>query len=137
MGKFLVRLTIVGVAIYFLISFVVAQFCGTNIFSNFYIVLFELIAVVYCYSEGKYHCRFLKYTALSIFIGDTITRLDFIFDFLTTPLLNLIPIILVVCGGTTSLIKAIRHFHKVNKLKRQRNEYKRTIAHKENGISSS
>ena len=137
MGKFLVRITIVGVAIYFILSFILAQFCGINIFSNFYIPMFELIAVVYCYSEGKYHCRFIKYTALGIFIGDTLTRLDFAFDIFSTTFHNMLPLTILVSCVAISLIKAIRHFHKVNKLKRQRNEYKRTIAHKENGISSS
>lgn len=137
MGKFLVRLTIVGVAIYFIYAFVVAQVYRTNVFSNFYIVFFELIAVVYCYSEGKYHCEFIKHTALAILIADTLTRLDKIFDFMSVTMLNIAIPTIIAIGLCTSLIKAIRHFHKVNKLKRQRNEYKRTIAHKENGISSS
>lgn len=137
MGKFLVRITIVGVAIYFLISFIAAQFYGIHIFSNFYVVLFELIAVVYCYSEGKYHCEFMRHTALAILIVDFISRLDDIFNFISIEAHNIVGITILIVGMGTSLIKAIRHFHKVNKLKRQRNEYKRTIAHKENGISSS
>lgn len=137
MGKFLVRITIVGVAIYFLITFILAQFAGISIMSNIYILLFELIAVVYCYSEGKFHCEFIKHTALSIFIVDFITRLDYKLNFIDVVPYNVICITILIVGMGTSLIKAIRHFHKVNKLKRQRNEYKRTIAHKENGISSS
>lgn len=137
MGKFLVRITVVGVALYFLLAFILAQFVGINIMTNFYITLFELIVVVYCYSEGKYHCKFIKHTALAVFISDSITRLDYAFHFLNTDIHNYIPATIIAVGMGTSLIKAIRHFHKVNKLKRQRNEYKRTIAHKENGISSS
>lgn len=137
MGKFLVRITVVGVAIYFIISFIVAQIFGVHFFSNLYIVLFELITVVYCYSENKYHCEFIKHTALSIFIVDLISRLDHIFDFINATAHNAICIVVLMAGMTISLTKAIKHFHKVNKLKKQRNEYQRTIAHKENGISSS
>jgi hypothetical protein len=137
MKKFLVRITVVGVAIYFLLSFVVAQLFGINIFNNIYIVLFELITVLYTYSEGKYHCRFIKHTALSVFIADTITRLDFNFNIMPVTLSNVIPITILAIGLGTSLFKAIKHFHKVNKLKRQRNENYTTITNKENGISSS
>ena len=61
MGKFLVRLTVITVGVYFVIAYILAQFFGFDILGDWYIVLFELICVVYCYSEWKYHCRYLKH----------------------------------------------------------------------------
>lgn len=136
MGKFLVRITIIGVAIYFIIAFLVAQICGVNIFSNFYIVFFELITVLYCYSEGKYHCKFIKHTALAIFISDTITRLDAMFNFFSVITINVLAPTIIAIGIGTSLYKAIKHFNRVNKLKKKRNEQQRIIANETYGVGS-
>lgn len=137
MKKLLVRITIVGVAIYFLLSFIIAQVCGINILSNLYVPLYELIVVLYSYAEGAYHCKFIKHTALAIFISDTLTRLDSVLNFMPVSVANIISVTILAIGLGTSLFKAIKHFHKVIKLKRQRNENYTTITNKENGISSS
>ena len=60
MGKLLVRLTIVIVSIYFVLTYLVAQTMGIDILSDWYASLFALIIVVYAHSEGVYHCKFLK-----------------------------------------------------------------------------
>lgn len=54
MGKFLVRVTIVFTSLYFLLSYLLAQFGGIDILKDGYSILFELCVVVYAYSEGKY-----------------------------------------------------------------------------------
>lgn len=121
MGKFLVRITTILVAIYFVITFLIAQLCGENLFDDHYVLLFELCVVVYTFSEGKYHCKYMKYTALSIFLADTLTRLDYLFDFMSVSAHNLIPIGILVIGMTTSITKAIMHFVRVIKLKHIKN----------------
>lgn len=120
MGKFLVRITIALVAIYFIIAFLVAQLLGIDIMYNTYILLFELCVVVYTFSEGKYHCKYMKYTALSILLADTLTRLDYIFDFMSVSAHNLIPIGILALGIGTSITKAIMHFVRVMKLKKEK-----------------
>lgn len=117
MGKFLVRITVILVATYFVFTHLVAQFYGVDIHYDTYILLFELIAVVYSFSEGRYHCRYLKYTMMGVFISELITRLDFFFDFLSVNEHNLIPIGVICLGLFISLTKALIHFHKVSKLK--------------------
>lgn len=117
MGKFLVRITITLVAVYFIVTYLIAQLCGINIFEDTYILLFELCVVVYTFSEGKYHCQYMRYTALSILLADTITRLDYLFDFMGVVAHNLIPIGILAVGITTSLAKAFRHFYRTLKLK--------------------
>lgn len=133
MGKFLVRLTLVFVAIYFLLAFLIAQYLGIDILLDFHIVPFELVTVVYCYSEGKYNCRYMKYTALSILLSDTLSRIDNHLDFLTVSAHNLIPISILALGVGTSITLAIRHFIQVTRLKNAR----KTISNKKGGISHS
>lgn len=120
MGKLLVRITVILVATYFVFTHFVAQLYGVDIHYDTYILLFELIAVVYSFSEGRYHCRYLKYTMMGIFISELITRLDFFFNFLSISEHNLIPIGIIFLGLSTSLIKALLHFYKVNTLKRKK-----------------
>lgn len=120
MGKFLVRITIVITAVYLIISYCLAQFVGIDILDDWYSVLFECITVVYCFSEGKYHCKYMKYTAISILFSDVLTRVDNEFDFLSVYAHNLIPIGILAIGITTSITLAFRHFYKVNKIKRLR-----------------
>lgn len=117
MGKFLVRVSVIAAGIYFLLSHMFAQFLGIDIRSNIYVLLFELLTVVYCCSEGKYHCKYIKYTAIALFISDALVRLDFAFNFLSVTMFNLIPITILTTGLGISLIKAITHFIKVFKIK--------------------
>lgn len=117
MNKFLVRITIALVALYLVLMFILAQFFGVNIATNMYILLFELCVVVYTFSEGKYHCKYMKYTALSILLADTLTRLDYMFDFMSVTAHNLIPIGILAIGIGTSITKAFIHFYRVIKLK--------------------
>ena len=117
MNKFLVRITITLVALYFVLMFLLAQFLSVNIATNIYVLLFELCVVVYTFSEGKYHCKYMKYTALSILLADTLTRLDYMFDFMSVTAHNLIPIAILAVGIGTSVTKAFIHFYRVIKLK--------------------
>ena len=122
MGKFLVRMTIVTVTIYQIIAYLIAELFGVNIMYGNYILLFELCVVVYTFSEGKYHCKYMKYTALSILLADTLTRLDYMFDFMSVTAHNLIPTGILAVGIGTSITKAFIHFYRVLKLKYYRNE---------------
>lgn len=121
MAKFLVRITIVLVSLYFILAFIVSQIFGVDIIYNTYILLFELCVVVYTFSEGKYHCKYMKYTALSILLADTLTRFDYLFNFVSVTAHNLIPIGILAIGIGTSITKAIMHFVRVVKLKNKRN----------------
>lgn len=122
MGKFLVRITIVFIALYLVLSFIIAQFFFIDILGNWYIILFETCVVVYCFSEGKYHCKYLKFSALSLLVVDTLTRLDNTFNFLSVTAHNLIPMAILALGIGTSITLALRHFYKVNQLRNKRNK---------------
>lgn len=122
MGKVVVRLTIVFIAIYFVVAFAIASIFGIDILNDYHSIPFELCVVVYCFSEGKYHCQYLKFTALAILFCDTLSRLDNSFNFLSVSAHNLVPITILALGIGTSITLALRHFYKVNQLRNKRNK---------------
>lgn len=122
MGKFLVRITIALTAAYMIVAACIAQFVGIDILLPYYYTLFELCVVMYCFSEGKYHCKYMKYTALSVFASDIITHLDNAFDFLSVSGHNFAPIVIIFLGISASFTMAIRHFILVSRLKRRLHE---------------
>lgn len=124
MGKFIVRITIILTSIYMVISYMCAQLLGIYILSDWYIVMFELCVTIYCYSEGMYHCKYIKHLSLAILLSDVITRLDNCFDFLSVFTHNIIPIMIFSVCVTITLIKAIHHFIKVRRvINGRRNSY--------------
>ena len=124
MGKFIVRITIILTSIYMVISYMCAQLLGIYILSDWYIVMFELCVTIYCYSDGKFHCKYIKHLSLAILLSETITRLDNYFDFLSVFTHNIIPIMIFSVCVTITLIKAIHHFIKVKRIiNGRRNSY--------------
>lgn len=132
MGKTVVRISVVSVTLYFVVAYLCAQFLGIDIPNDYHSIPFEICVVVYAFSGGKYHCRYLKYTAITLPIVDLLSRLDNSYDFLSVAAHNLIPIGIIALGIATSLTLAIRHFIQVTRL---RNERRKTLANKANGIS--
>lgn len=120
MGKFLVRVVVLFTAIYIIISYFVAQFYGVDMIDDWYVLLFELIVVVYSFSGGRYHCVHLRFLALSILTADTLCRLDNYYNFLTISEHNFSLIVVMLLGFTASTISAVRHFLRVNKVKQMR-----------------
>ena len=124
MGKFIVRITIIITSIFMIISYLSAQLFGIDIFSDWYIVMFELCVTIYCYSDKKYHCKYIKHLSLAILLSETITRLDNYFDFLSVFTHNAIPIFIFSIGVLIALVKAIVHFIKVRRIiNGRRNSY--------------
>lgn len=117
----MVRITIVFVSIYFILAYLTAQFLGIDILDYSYSILFEICTVVFCFSQGKYHCRYIRWTALSLLLCDIITTTNFWFNYLSTTAHNLIPIAIMALGIGTSITLAFRHFYEVIKLQNLRN----------------
>lgn len=119
MGKALVRLTIVFVTIYLIVSYCMAQFWGIDILYNSYCLLFELCVVIYTFSEGKFHCKYIKWTMLSLFFCELISHTDYYFNYIPLNYWSLLPIGILALGLGTSITLAIRHFYKVAKLRQK------------------
>lgn len=132
MGKFVVRITVVLTAIYLILSYLVAQTICIDVLRPYYNILFELCVVIYTFSEGKYHCKYIKYTALAILLADVLTYMDNSINFLTVEAHNLIPIFLIASSILLGVTLAIKHYIKVRKLKTRHDA--RDIKNKEDGL---
>ena len=115
MGKYLTRAIVIFTSIYLLVAYAFAQ-CGVDILTGNHVLLFELLAVVYTYSEGKFHCKYLRYTMLGIFLAECITRFDNTYDFISVEQHNLIPAFLLAIGILLSVCKSFNHLYKIRKL---------------------
>ena len=62
MDKLIVRLFVVFTALYLIHTYIMAWF-GVECFSDAYIVMSELAICVVMSSQGKYHCKYMKFTA--------------------------------------------------------------------------
>lgn len=113
MDKFITRLTIVVVALYFISAFIMAELFAIDILRDSYILLFELCTVVYTFGSGKYHCKYIRWTALSILLCDTLAHADYYFDFIDVCYYNLLMLTILCSGVTISLYKSIKHFIRV------------------------
>lgn len=120
MDKFFTRIAIIVVAVYFLISYVCAQF-GIDILTSSYVLLFELCVVSYTFCSGSFHCKYIRWTALSCLLVDVLSHADYYFDFIPVSIFNIIPIAILAIGLSTSATLAVRHFYKVLRVKRMKN----------------
>lgn len=120
MDKVITRITIVLISLYFVLCYLVAQYMGVDIMRNSYILLLELCVVSYTFCSGKFHCKFMRWTALSILLADIVSHTDYYFEYIPLEWYNFIPLGILALGIGTSLTLALRHFYKVNQIKRKR-----------------
>lgn len=131
MDRIVTRISVVLVTAYFLVSYIMAQM-GTDILTNAYMILFEMCVVAYTFCSGKFHCIFMRWTALSLLLVDVLNHTDYYFNYVPVSAYNILPIGIIALGIATSLTLAIRHFIQVTRL---RNGRRKTLANKANGIS--
>ena len=127
LSKILVGISVIFTSIYFVLIAILALVYGENYFNDTYIVLIEGTLCAVCSSQGKFHCKNLRYTCYGIFIFDGSTRLDNIIDFIPLGIWYFIPLLILVASMFTSIILSINHFRKVRKLKKKKKEYEQTV----------
>ena len=116
MDKLFVRLFVVFTALYLIHTYIMAWF-GVECFSDAYIVMAELAICVVMSSQGKYHCKYMKFTAYGLTSSDSVTRIDNAFDILGVEASIILPLSLVMCSVTISFVMALMHYYRVLKLK--------------------
>ena len=121
MDKLLVRLFVVFTALYLIHTYIMAWF-GVECFSDAYIVMAELAICVVMSSQGKYHCKYMKFTAYGLTASDSVTRIDNAFEILGVEASIILPLSLVMCSLTISFVLALRHYYRVLKLKYKKHE---------------
>ena len=121
MDKLLVRLFVVFTTLYFLCTYTMAWY-GVECFSDAYIVMAELAICVVMSSHGKYHCKYMRFTAYGLTASDSVTRIDNAFDILGVEASIILPLSLVMCSVTISFVLALRHYYMVLKIKFKKHE---------------
>lgn len=121
MDKLFVRLFVVFTALYLIHTYIMAWF-GVECFSDTYIVMAELAICVVMSSHGKYHCKYMKFTAYGLTASDSVTRIDNAYDILGVEASIILPLSIVMCSLTISFVLALRHYYRVLKLKFKKHE---------------
>lgn len=121
MDKLLVRLFVVFTTLYFLCTYIMAWY-GVECFSDAYIVMAEFAICVVMSSHGKYHCKYMRFTAYGLTASDSVTRIDNAYDILIVDAAIVLPLSLVMCSVTISFVLALRHYYRVLKLKSNKHE---------------
>ena len=122
MSKLALRLSILVISLYMITCYIVALASGINIWSHTYTVLLELCLCICISAQGKYHCKYIKWTLYGITLADALTSLDELFDFVPYNWLAFSPAIIITIGLLTTTALALRHYHRVRNLKRQWNQ---------------
>ena len=99
-------------SLYEFISYLSAQILGLDILRYSYTLLFELCVAVYTFSEGKYHCKYIRWSALGVFSSDTISRIDYYFDILPVFAYNYLLAFVIGFGIILSCLSSISIFTK-------------------------
>jgi hypothetical protein len=118
MSKIALRLSIIIVALYMVTCYIVALVCDINLWSHTYTVLFELCLCLCISAQGKYHCKYMKWTLYGITLADTLTSLDELFDFIPYNIIAFAPAIIITIGLLITTTLAIRHYIRVKRLKK-------------------
>ena len=121
MDKLLVRLFVVLTTLYFLCTYTMAWY-GVECFSDAYILFAELAICVVMSSQGKYHCKYMRFTAYGLTASDSVTRIDNAYDLLSVDASIIFPLSIVMCSVTISFVLALRHYYRVLKLKSNKHE---------------
>lgn len=127
MSKLFIRLTVLFVAFYMVICHIAAVVWQINLWSHTYTVLFEICVCLCITAQGKYHCKFMRWTAYAITLNDALLSADEMFDFIPYSLIIVLPIIIITIGLLTTTTLAIRHYIKVRKIKRRARLQRQTI----------
>ena len=121
MDKLFVRLFVVFTALYLIHTYIMA-WCGVECFSDAYIVMAELAICVVMSSQGKYHCKYMKFTAYGLTASDGVTRIDNAYDILSVDAAIVLPLSIIMCSISVSLVLALIHYYRVFKLKYKKND---------------
>ena len=121
MAKLAVRLFVVFTAVHFVHTYIMAWF-GVECFSDAYIVMAELAICVVMSSQGKYHCKYMKFTAYGLTASDGVTRIDNAYDILSVDAAIVLPLSIIMCSISVSLVLALIHYYRVFKLKYKKDD---------------
>lgn len=123
MSKIIIKLSIFGIALYF-IAIIIFAWLGRDISDELFRLPLELVLYFAANDNKKYNCRYARFLALSIFGTDSFTYIDSIFNIVPDVYLFLCILSLMwVASISATIILGISHFRKVRKLKKEKKSY--------------
>lgn len=123
MRNFIVRISIFGISLYFILVLVAAWF-GIEISDNVFIRLpLEYILYHVAKTDPKYNCKYARFLALSIFMTELFSTIDVYFGivpdaYIYLSILSSIWIVSII----STIVLSIRHFKRVRRLKKNEKE---------------
>lgn len=120
MDKFIIRFSIIALNAYILI---VLSFAlnGIDISEYDFIftdsLLFGIVLTVLCLSQGRYHCKWIRFLCYNLIICPTVNFLDFKFGLFSDISFYIYFICgIMLIGIFATIVLAILHFRKVRKV---------------------
>lgn len=118
MSKFALRVSVLAISIYMIACYIAALAFDVNIWSHTYTVLIELCLCICITAHGKYHCKYMRWTLYGTTAADALTSIDELFNIIPYNVIAFLPATLIAVGLLTTTTLAIRHFVKVQRLKK-------------------
>lgn len=118
MSRFLIRWTVVLVAVYLVVCYLVAAFMSVDIWCQAYYLPIELCVCLCISKQGVYHCKYIKWTAYAFFFEECVAYLDVFFNILPDSYMATVALTIITAGLCTTVTLAVRHYIRVRKIKR-------------------
>ena len=118
MDKFIIRVSIIGIAAYLILCYMAEFLWQVNLWRQSYYLLFEYCVCLCISKHGVYHCKYIKWTAYAILIEDTIATTDVMFDYMPNVLFAIVQPTIITVGILTTTILAVRHYIRVKRIKK-------------------
>lgn len=131
MDKFIVRATAIVANLYIVVVLIFAL-NGTDISTYDYLfsttLLLGLVLTMLSHAQGKYHCKWMRGLCYNCIFTPLLNFFDSVLNLFNDAMTYIYAVAsLVSLSIIYTIYMSVRHFHRVSKIKRQRNETGRTI----------
>lgn len=125
-SKLIVRLSVIFMSLYIIMCAILNITVGVDLWRLPYFILLELCVCLCMSAQGKFHCKYIKFTAWSIFFTDLFTTIDNYFLIFGDLIHVIIALCISISGISISTILAFLHYRKVRQI-RNRIKYAKAI----------
>ena len=118
MSRLFVRWTVILVAVYLIVCYLSTVIFRTDIWRQLYYLMFELCVCLCLTAQGAYHCKYIRWTAYTIFIEDCVATSDTFLDYIPDNVMAVVSPTILTVGLATTTALAIRHYIRVRRIKK-------------------
>lgn len=125
MNRFIQR-SIIVVALYLAVCYLVFYCFKFNLWSQTYYLLFELFTCLFISRQGPFYCKYIRWTAYAILAQDVLVCTDVLFDYMPEGLIAVVAPAVIIVGLVVSCTLAIHHFIRTRKVLKLLEQWKNT-----------